>query len=364
MQRTEPPVLARHGSSPMPMKARMFEEACCTPGSQVSTAPPTPFQGWSLPDSHHELLDGIMFSRLHSAESSTFDAHEELEAKRCIAVSVEAELGVAEASTDDSELEGEYESSDDLCGAVLVDDPENIVCVGMPPLQSELGKWAQRVAAAEEWLEEKISTKFIVDNSNLKALTVGIAFRFSKNVNHRDRSTDGPHWGSTVTGVDQGDGWVKVGLRFLPKMLDGQPVLLPLAAQGNHLVSMGGAKPKVFSINAHGVVHGAPAAMRCFPGSCKDVASRLRRFHARRVQRRLEAAVCWGQDLTVCVDTEGKVSTFLYLFSDEDRMERRRCKWATMQAAHSKDSKDVPGYVFSVGTDGVVQEWLAPGERL
>eukprot|EP00408_Alexandrium_pacificum_P002982 CAMPEP_0171232592 /NCGR_PEP_ID=MMETSP0790-20130122/40487_1 /TAXON_ID=2925 /ORGANISM="Alexandrium catenella, Strain OF101" /LENGTH=185 /DNA_ID=CAMNT_0011698831 /DNA_START=64 /DNA_END=621 /DNA_ORIENTATION=- len=66
---------------------------------------------------------------------------------------------------------------------------------------------------------------FNVDNGALQASTKGMNYRFTKQAGDTDlRSV--AHWGSTVTGVDSGDGWVKVGTCYLPKELHGKPVLI------------------------------------------------------------------------------------------------------------------------------------------
>lgn len=391
MSRKEPPHLAEAEDTDgvAPLKERTntpLKPTCGTPASQVSTAPPTPFQGWSLPDSHLNF-EGINFSRLYSVESSAhapedeagkaWTTSDEEEAEANLDCPLESELGRwaqrqvedVDVSTDGSEL-GEYEeeSSDDVCEGVMIDDPEQITCAGpsagMPPLQSELGKWAARVVAAEEWLEERLSKEYIVDNTNLKALTVGIAWRLSKHVSHRDRSCDGPHWGSTIVGVDQGDGWVKVGRRYLPFVLDGQPVLIPAAARGNHLARVpGDGENKAFGVDLDGVVHVPSSCMktRRFPGQPTNRAACLRRLHSRQAERRGEGKVSWLDDCRLCADEGGKVFAFLDLGASFKSDHRRRCRRA---AARAVPKQDAPGYIFVINTNGVVQEWLNPGERL
>jgi len=367
-------VLQRQGldphANPSPAKAmgpsKLDERLCSTPMSQLSTAPPTPFQGWSLPDAQEDVVQGkVLFRRLMSAGSSTLgetaDEARKLESptsslhEATSSDEIGEALDEADASTADSE---------EVCEEVIVDDPARITCVGMPPLKSGLGKWAQRVVAAEDWMEARLSTEFVVDNSNLKASTVGLAFRLSKNVGHRDRTLEGPHWGDSVTGLDTGDGWVQVGRRYLPRALSGQPVLLPASALGHHLARVDSeGLTKACSIDAHGVVHGAPAPWisRRFPGQADDRASRRKRFHEKLAQRRRQHATGWGDDITLCVDAGGKAS--IYLTNIVDRMERRRCK-AVVAAMRAVREKGQPGYIFSTDQSGVVQEWLAQGESL
>jgi len=65
-----------------------------------------------------------------------------------------------------------------------------------------------------------------VDNKEYKAPSAGMAFRYTKNL--ADPVKDFRKfaaWGTTVTGSDQGDGWLKVGKFFLPFHLAGKRVL-------------------------------------------------------------------------------------------------------------------------------------------
>jgi len=75
-----------------------------------------------------------------------------------------------------------------------------------------------------------------VDNSLLKADNQkGVAYRSSKRLEDKwtasletaagDILEASAKWGSTVTGVDEGDGWVRVGSRYLPKFVHGHMVL-------------------------------------------------------------------------------------------------------------------------------------------
>mmetsp|Transcript_123382 Transcript_123382/g.383964 ORF Transcript_123382/g.383964 Transcript_123382/m.383964 type:complete len:215 (-) Transcript_123382:75-719(-) len=65
---------------------------------------------------------------------------------------------------------------------------------------------------------------YLVDNTQLHADTNGIGYRFTKHISDRDfRSI--AKWGSTVPGLEEGDGWLKVGTCFLPMELKGKPVL-------------------------------------------------------------------------------------------------------------------------------------------
>mmetsp|Transcript_107777 Transcript_107777/g.286919 ORF Transcript_107777/g.286919 Transcript_107777/m.286919 type:complete len:651 (-) Transcript_107777:132-2084(-) len=73
--------------------------------------------------------------------------------------------------------------------------------------------------------------RFLVDNSILNAKTRGLSFRFSKNSQDKDERAVAL-WGSEVVGVDQRDGWLKVGDCFLPMMLKDVPTLRSMAPDG------------------------------------------------------------------------------------------------------------------------------------
>lgn len=66
-----------------------------------------------------------------------------------------------------------------------------------------------------------------MDNRELNAKNPGIACRASKDMN--DRMDEEVLWGNIVTGVDDGDGWLRMVQRYLPMVLDGQSVLVPAA---------------------------------------------------------------------------------------------------------------------------------------
>jgi hypothetical protein len=66
---------------------------------------------------------------------------------------------------------------------------------------------------------------FLADNSYLQAKTVGLGLRKSMSPADMDKERSLVPWGSLVSGVSIDDQWVKVGDHFLPKNLDGIPVL-------------------------------------------------------------------------------------------------------------------------------------------
>jgi hypothetical protein len=73
--------------------------------------------------------------------------------------------------------------------------------------------------------------QFTVDNRLLQAKTVGLGFRFAKQAHNLDKTSTAA-WGSVISGVDEGDGWVRVGEKYLPMEVKGKQVLfakVPLA---------------------------------------------------------------------------------------------------------------------------------------
>lgn len=71
---------------------------------------------------------------------------------------------------------------------------------------------------------------FFADNSQLRADTAGLGYRQSKDFNDKAVSPTGHpeclEWNDVVQGVNEGDGWLRVGPdRFLPMTLEGKPVL-------------------------------------------------------------------------------------------------------------------------------------------
>jgi len=55
--------------------------------------------------------------------------------------------------------------------------------------------------------------------------TRGLEYRWSKNLEDRVGGNAVVKWGSRVFGHDLGDGWIRVGDKYLPKILKGYPVV-------------------------------------------------------------------------------------------------------------------------------------------
>lgn len=167
--------------SPMQEKAAARLERCVSPLSQASTAPPTP--------SCLDELPRAVFGRTTSSQSDT---------------SGHSTKGSEEANIEDlmqliASPHGSLEAWDDAeyqCGLHL-----------------------------DQHRARTLETEYLVDNSKLKAMTIGLAYRYSKHAQDRNHDIPGPFWGTTVMGIDQGDGWLKVGEHFLPAELEGAQVL-------------------------------------------------------------------------------------------------------------------------------------------
>ena len=85
-----------------------------------------------------------------------------------------------------------------------------------------------KAAAAAACTEMSATNRFLVDNSELKAKSKGLAYRSSKDLLDRDVNSkrnvamkNFEPWGSIVHGIDSGDGWIQVGHRYLPAMFNG-----------------------------------------------------------------------------------------------------------------------------------------------
>lgn len=75
------------------------------------------------------------------------------------------------------------------------------------------------------------ASRYMVDNSVLQIKShPGVAFRYSKLETDKVKSGPGPaKWGEIVEGIDEGDGWLKVGNFYLPMVYQGVPIVTPVA---------------------------------------------------------------------------------------------------------------------------------------
>eukprot|EP00408_Alexandrium_pacificum_P012325 CAMPEP_0171213086 /NCGR_PEP_ID=MMETSP0790-20130122/30464_1 /TAXON_ID=2925 /ORGANISM="Alexandrium catenella, Strain OF101" /LENGTH=140 /DNA_ID=CAMNT_0011678785 /DNA_START=37 /DNA_END=455 /DNA_ORIENTATION=- len=69
--------------------------------------------------------------------------------------------------------------------------------------------------------------QYAVDDGQAARKGKGVGYHFSKSLQDRDIRTLA-HWGTVVTGADQGDGWLLVGECYLPMQLEGRRVLRPV----------------------------------------------------------------------------------------------------------------------------------------
>jgi len=69
-----------------------------------------------------------------------------------------------------------------------------------------------------------------LDNSKLQSPGGGVTYRNSKNVD--DMSQDGAPWETIVMGEDTGDGWLKVGDKYLPFESNGVPIMIEATGEG------------------------------------------------------------------------------------------------------------------------------------
>merc|ERR1719433_706869 len=67
--------------------------------------------------------------------------------------------------------------------------------------------------------------KFLVDNSHLHHKGPGLLWRSGKELSSTLSKDQYVAWGTMVDGFDAGDGWVRVGNRFLPKEIRGVAVI-------------------------------------------------------------------------------------------------------------------------------------------
>lgn len=80
--------------------------------------------------------------------------------------------------------------------------------------------------------------RYRIDNSVLQANAVGLGYRSTKTLGDKADAVDPAKWDTTVEGVDEGDGWLKVGQYYLPMAVGDSPVvILDSAATNNATVT-------------------------------------------------------------------------------------------------------------------------------
>ncbi|CAE8659720.1 unnamed protein product, partial [Polarella glacialis] len=107
----------------------------------------------------------------------------------------------------------------------LVDVALQVLCVVMDFSSAED---AEADADSDEEDGEVSGERYLVDNSQLQANSVGLGFRSKKQLDQLVASKTAI-WGEVMNGTDEGDGWLKVGRYFLPMIINGTPVLTQCA---------------------------------------------------------------------------------------------------------------------------------------
>eukprot|EP00929_Paragymnodinium_shiwhaense_P084125 TRINITY_DN44969_c0_g1_i1.p1 TRINITY_DN44969_c0_g1~~TRINITY_DN44969_c0_g1_i1.p1 ORF type:complete len:369 (+),score=95.93 TRINITY_DN44969_c0_g1_i1:253-1359(+) len=95
------------------------------------------------------------------------------------------------------------------------------------PSTAETAATAAAAAAAVPAQERT----YLVDNSMLHSAREGLMYRRSKALDDKDGEEHFARYGSRVVGLDEGDGWLRVGERYLPFQVKGVPVLQAVAPQ-------------------------------------------------------------------------------------------------------------------------------------
>lgn len=78
---------------------------------------------------------------------------------------------------------------------------------------------------APEDTDEVVSENYVVSNDELKAKSRGLAYRSTPDFDETSKTGVIAKWGTTVAGIDDGFGWLRVGESFLPMMVRGCVVI-------------------------------------------------------------------------------------------------------------------------------------------
>lgn len=76
---------------------------------------------------------------------------------------------------------------------------------------------------ADETKDAVPEEEFVVAKGSYRTDTQGLEYRRSKNL--EDGVGSHAKWGARVFGQDTGDGWIRVGDKYLPKIIKGYPVI-------------------------------------------------------------------------------------------------------------------------------------------
>lgn len=241
----------------------------------------------------------------------------------------------------------------------------------LPPLQSELGRLCQSIVLAEERLEQYCQEQqpvmvgekdFVLDNSSLKAVTKGLAYRRSKKHSDRDHTVPGLDWGATVTGLDQGDGWIQVGEHFLPKELDNVAVLVPQTEKMQDVPALTADGCAVDLRTAAAVSFLRDAEPASAITRAKDHASLL--HAARLAHAACEAEALIEADGVCAIDAAGIIRNQVFNWKEEGPSNSSRWKYffRRMQYRRSSACRDITDQLcrLCTGPDGKVFLLLYP----
>lgn len=96
-------------------------------------------------------------------------------------------------------------------------------------IHSHIGEQSSAVGEPKE---------YVINKGTLQTEAPGLGLRLTKRPEDKEGDDVYLAWGTTTSGVDEGDGWLRVRDRFLPMVLNGVPVLRPLEAR--YYGTMGG----------------------------------------------------------------------------------------------------------------------------
>jgi len=216
-------------------------------------------------------------------------------------VQMEQDLETDDSDSDGVEDDEVMTGDESYCTEVMVDDPPRVVGVGIPPLQSELGRWAQKVVQAELWLESQTKRRLARDDRSAA-------------------SEDALPHGEAPAPGELGEGRAGAACEA-------------------------GAPLEVCSIDEAGVLRGDMPA----PGKPCTAAVRLREIHLRRRRRQHTggARAPLEAPTTLCADASGKVSLYLYLGGPAAKRLRR--------ARLTRPRVDGSAEVLTIDVRGVVR---------
>merc|ERR1719265_573240 len=209
----------------------------------------------------------------------------------------------------------------------LATQEESVMALATPPLQSDLGRWAERLALAETWLLQNSAPQDLGESrSDGPALTAdGCAV---------DLGGGAPLFFSTCKELSSG---------FEAKELAKEAYRLKRAKQLASLVCQAESRLEagdVFCIDMEGTVRGVGT----FDGPASTSASLLKRFHWKRRARQLGGA---GSQFTLCIDDNNRA--MIYVPVPRMRKDAAAC-------TNRMRNVQANPLVLAIGCDGVVMD--------